>query len=56
MIMNDFFHPECRKSQSQLEIPLEEINCEKFSVFWLYPGKRRFSLFSVFTVAIQTLL
>lgn len=56
MIMKDFFQPACRRSQSQLEIPLEEINCEKFSMFWLYPRNRRFSLFSAFTVTIQTLL
>lgn len=42
MIMKDFFQPKFRKSQSQLEIPMEEINCEKFNVFWLYPRNRRF--------------
>lgn len=54
--MKGFFQPQCGKSQSQLEIALEEINCDKFSVFWLEPRNRRFSLFSAFTVTTQTLL
>lgn len=54
--MKGFFQPKYGKSQSQLEIPLEEINYDKFSVFWLHPRNRRFSLFSAFTVTTQTLL
>jgi len=56
MIMRVFFQFRCRKSQSQLEIPLEETTCKKFNVFWLYPKNRRFNFFSAFTVAVQTLL